>query len=94
MQTNSLRKKVKGLSSCRLTNSPASCLVVGSKSSDDLKTLGDVTFVLKHSVHGMDMEVPSYLVCSWESVCHHSVMHTGSLDLEKNPENPARSEKS
>ena len=94
MQRNTFRKKLKVSSSSRLTNSPAFRSVVGSNSPDDFKTLDDVTFVLKHSVHGMDMEVPSYLVCSWESVCHHSVMHTGSLDLEKNPENPARSEKS
>ena len=46
---------------------------------DGFKTLDDITFVLKHSVHGMDMEVPSYCTCSWVSVCHHSIKHTGSL---------------
>ena len=80
MQWKSFRKKLKVSSSSRLTNSPASCTVVGSNSPDDFKTLNDVTFVLKNSVHGTDMEVPFYSVCSWDSVCHHSVTHTGSLE--------------
>ena len=79
IQWNSFRKKLKVSSSSSLTNPPASRRVVGSNSPDVFKTLDDVTFVLKHSVHSTDMEVPSYCACSWESVCHHSVKHTGPL---------------
>ena len=81
--------------SSSLTNPPASRTVVSSNSPDGFKTLDDVNFVLKHSAHGMDMEVPSYSAFSWESVCHHSIMHTGFFKeiIKKNPENAARSEK-
>ena len=79
MQLNSFRKKLKVSSSSSLTNPPTSHTVIGSNSPYGFKTLDDVTFVLKHSVHGMDMEVPSYCACCWESVCYHSIKHTGSL---------------
>ena len=83
MQWNSFRKKLKLSSSSSLTKAPKATkphsAVVGSNSPDGFKTLDDVTFVLKHSVHSMDMEVPSYCACSWVSVCHHSIKHTGSL---------------
>ena len=75
----SFKKKLKVSSSSSLTNHPASCTVVGSNSPDGVKTLDDVTFVLKHSVHSMDMDVPSYCACSLESVCYHSKKHTGFL---------------
>ena len=75
MQWNSFRKKLKVSLSSSLTNYPAFCTEVGSNSYDGVKTLDDVTFVLKHSVHSMDIEVPSY----WESVCHYFIKQTGSL---------------
>ena len=89
MQWKSLRKKLKASSSSSLANHPPSCNVVGSNSYDGVKTLDDITFVLKHSVHSMDMDVPAY--CARESVCYHSKKHTGSLgkSWKKNKENPA-----
>ena len=66
MQLNNFRKKLKVSSSSSLTNPPASHTFVGSNSHDAFKTLDDVTFVLKHSVQGTDMEVPSYCACSWD----------------------------
>ena len=92
MEWNSFRRKVKVSSSSSLTKPPASHRVVGSNSPDGLKTLGDVTFVLKHRVYGMDMEVPSYCAGSLHATTLSSTLVLLG-DLEKNPENPARSEK-
>ena len=94
MQLNSFRKKLKISSSSSITSHPASPILVGSNSPDGVKTLDDVTFVLKHRVQDMDMNVPSYRACSWESVCCHSISTLVLLgDIEKNPENPAGSER-
>ena len=92
MQWINLRQKLKVSLSSSVTNPPASRRVVGSNFPDGFKTLDDVSFVLKHRVYGMDMEIPSYCACSWESVCHHFIKYTGSLTRKKK-KNPARSEK-